>query len=259
VSRKRQTAVFDPLPASNAQILALIRNYRAAQVIPLHFHDRDQLVFATCGVMTVTTNDGAWVVPAHRAVWIPAKTEHTITMSGLVAMRTLYLKPRLAESLPRTCCVVNISDLLKELILHACKSGSLGRRVSWQSHLIDVILDQLRAINVAPLQLTLPEDPRAMRVAEVLMADPADPRRLTQIARVSGASHRTIERLFVDETGMTFGKWRQQLRLMHAMRLLGGGAKVTRAALDAGYGTPSAFIATFRKALGATPARYFNS
>lgn len=207
--------------------------------------------------MTVTTNDGAWVVPAYRAVWIPARTTHTIAMSGVVAMRTLYLKPRLAESLPRTCCVVNIPALLKELILDACKVGSLGRRVSGQSHLIDVIVDQLRSVNVAPLQLTLPEDPRALRVADLLSTDPSDARPLAQIARVSGASRRTIERLFVDETGMTFGKWRQQLRLMHAMRLLGGGAKVTLAALEAGYSTPSAFIAAFRKALGLTPAKYF--
>ena len=223
----------------------------------MHFHDRDQLVFASRGVMTVTTNDGAWVVPAYRAVWIPARTTHTIAMSGVVAMRTLYLKPRLAESLPRTCCVVNIPALLKELILDACKVGSLGRRVSGQGHLIDVIVDQLRSVNVAPLQLTLPEDPRALRVADLLLTDPSDARPLAQIAPVSGASRRTIERLFVDETGMTFGKWRQQLRLMHAMRLLGGGAKVTLAALEAGYSTPSAFIAAFRKALGLTPAKYF--
>jgi AraC-like DNA-binding protein len=66
-----------------------------------------------------------------------------------------------------------------------------------------------------------------------------------------------VERLFQEETGMTLGKWRQQLRLMQAMRLLGEGAKVTHAALEAGYSTPSAFIAAFRKSLGTTPAAYF--
>ncbi len=174
-------------------------------------------------------------------------------------MRTLYLKPRLAESLSRECCVVNVSTLLKELILQACRCSSLERRVAWQSHLIEVILDQLRATKVAPLQLSLPEDPRALRVAEVLLADPSDPRPLAKIARTSGASRRTIERLFANETGSTFGKWRQQLRLMQAMRLLGGGAKVTHAALEAGYSTPSAFIAAFRKTLGSTPTRYFRN
>jgi len=58
---------------------------------------------------------------------------------------------------------------------------------------------------------------------------------------------------------MTLGKWRQQLRLMQAMRLLAEGAKVTHAALEAGYGTPSAFISMFRKSLGTTPARFFEA
>ena len=247
------------MPRGSAAIVTLTRDYEAGHKIPLHFHDRDQLVFASRGVMTVTANDGAWVVPVHRAVWIPARTAHTIAMSGNVAMRTLYLKPRLAESLSRECCVVNVSTLLKELILQACRCSSLERRVAWQSHLIEVILDQLRATKVAPLQLSLPEDPRALRVAEVLLADPSDPRPLAKIARTSGASRRTIERLFANETGSTFGKWRQQLRLMQAMRLLGGGAKVTHAALEAGYSTPSAFIAAFRKTLGSTPTRYFRN
>ena len=257
VSKKRQTAIFSPLPRGRAIIVTLSRDYAPGHRITLHFHDRDQLVYASRGVMTVTTNDGAWVVPAHRAVWIPARTAHAITMSGNVAMRTLYLKPRIAESLSRECCVVNVPGLLKELILEACRHGSLGRGVAGQCHLIDVILDQLRTIKVAPLQLSLPEDPRALRVAEVLQGDPSDQRPLAQIARSSGASRRTIERLFVEETGTTFGKWRQQLRLMQAMRLLGGGAKVTHAALEAGYSTSSAFIAAFRKMLGSTPTRYF--
>jgi AraC-like DNA-binding protein/quercetin dioxygenase-like cupin family protein len=257
MSNKRQSAVLDPLPRGSAVIMTLSRDYAAGHRISLHFHDRDQLVFASRGVMTVTANDATWVVPAHRAVWIPARTGHMIAMSGNVAMRTLYLKPRLAESLPPQCCVVNVSALLKELILQACRCGSLGRLISWQSHLVDVILDQLRTIKVAPLQLSLPEDPRALRVAEVLLADPSDPRTLKEIARASGASHRTIERLFWEETGSTFGKWRQQLRLMQAMRLLGAGAKVTYAALEAGYSTPSAFIAAFRKTLGSTPTQYF--
>jgi AraC-like DNA-binding protein len=66
-----------------------------------------------------------------------------------------------------------------------------------------------------------------------------------------------VERLFHDDVGMSFGKWRQQLRLMQAMRLLAEGAKVTHAALEAGYSTPSGFIFMFRKSLGTTPARFF--
>ncbi|MGA8028186.1 MAG: helix-turn-helix transcriptional regulator [Bryobacteraceae bacterium] len=259
MSHKRQIGIFDKVRDTRSQIVPLTHDYRAGHVVPAHFHDRDQLVYASRGVMTVRTSSGTWVVPTHRAVWIPAAVPHTITMSGAVAMRTLYLKPRLASALPRGCCVVNVPPLLNELILHACKSAGLKKSVPWQHHLIDVILDQLRAIQMVPLQLPNLSDPRALRVAEILMTDTDSRLPLKQICRAAGASKRTVERLFQEEAGMTFGKWRQQLRFMQAMRLLGEGAKVTHAALAAGYSAPSAFTAAFRRALGTTPTRYFRA
>ena len=257
MSQKRQNAYFDRARDRRSQITTLTHDYPPGCVIPLHFHDRDQLVYASRGVMTVRTGEGTWVVPPYRAVWIPAATSHTITMSGTVAMRTLYLKPRLAGNLPRDCCVINVSPLLKELILHACTFNALRKQIKSQQHLIDVMVDQLEVVQLVPLQLPHLSDPRAARIAEVLMADPGDHRTLAQICKLGGASKRTVERLFQEEVGMTFGRWRQQLRLMQAMRLLAEGAKVTHAALEAGYSTPSAFISMFRKSLGTTPTLYF--
>ena len=256
---KTRHAAFDRLAASGAWIVTLAKSYPAGYVIPLHFHDRDQLVYASSGVMTVGTETGIWIVPPHRAVWIPKSVPHTITMSGDVAMRTLYLKPRLATSLPRNCGVVNVSALLKELILCCCGAGALRGRVTTERHLIDVILDQLHAIELVPLQLPGLSDPRAKRVAAALLAEPADSRSLDEMCRSSGASRRTVERLYRHETGMTLGKWRQQLRLMHAMRLLAEGAKVTHAALASGYSSASSFVAAFHKVLGTTPTRYLRT
>jgi AraC-like DNA-binding protein len=255
--QKRQAAVFDRLGNTRSHIKTLLRDYCAGHVIPLHFHDFDQLVYASRGVMTVRTGGGTWVVPTQRAVWIPAAVPHEITMSGIVAMRTLYLRARLAKALPRNCCVVNVSPLLRELILQACTCSTLNKSIKWQRHLIDLILDQLEAIQRVPLQLPNPLDPRAVRIVDALLADPGGRRPLAQICKASGASKRTAERLFQHDVGMTLGRWRQQLRLMKAMQLLAEGAKVTHAALEAGYSTPSAFISMFRKSLGTTPARFF--
>lgn len=257
--QKRQTAIFDRLGDSPSHITTLTHDYAAGHVIPLHFHDRDQLVYASRGVMTVRTGDGTWVVPTYRAVWIPAKVPHTITMSGIVAMRTLYLKPRLARALPRDCCVVNVSPLLKELTLHACAFASLRKTIPWQRHLIEVIIDQLETIQMVPLQLPNPTDPRALRIAQALLIDPSESRPLRQLCKAAGAGKRTVERLFQEDVGISFGKWRQQLRLMRAMQLLAEGKKVTHAALEAGYSTPSAFISMFRKTLGTTPGLYFRT
>lgn len=174
-------------------------------------------------------------------------------------MRTLYLRPGLAVAMPRSCCVISISPLLKELIVHACHTASLHRKILWQRHLIDVILDQLRAIQIVPLRLPNPTDVRALRIAQILQAHPDDHRPLARLCKIAGASKRTVERLFQEDIGMSFGKWRQQLRLIQAMRFLAEGAKVTHAALEAGYSSPSAFISMFRKALGTTPTLYFKN
>jgi len=153
--------------------------------------------------------------------------------------------------------VVSVSTLLRELILQACTFPALRKRVKAEAHLIDVIIDQLKIVEIAPLQLIHPTDPRAARVAEVLSNDPGDTRPLEEVCQCAGASRRTIERLFQSETNMSLGQWRQQLRLARSLRLLAEGQKITRVATEMGYSTPSAFIAMFRRALGTTPRRYF--
>jgi AraC-like DNA-binding protein len=240
-------------------VTTLTYDFVPGHTIPEHFHPEDQLVYACRGVMNVRTSEGAWVVPAQRAVWIPAKIPHSIVMSGAVSMRTIYFRSRLVRRLPRTCCVVNVSPVLQELILHACTYPRLGRRSKIQAQLIAVIIDQLGMVRTIPLQLPSLSDPRAVRVAEALERDPSEQRSLEAVCQQAGASKRTIERLFQQETHLSLGKWRQQLRLTRSLQLLAAGEKITHAALEAGYSTPSAFIAMFRKTLGTTPGRYFAS
>jgi len=246
-------------PKLSSPVTTLVYEFAHGHVIPEHFHPEDQLVYASLGVMTVRTTQGTWVVPAQRAVWIPARTPHSIVMSGPVSMRTLYLRARMVRRLPRTCCVVNVSTLLQELILHACTYTKLSRRSRIHAHLIDVLIDQLETVGAIPLQLPNPCDERAVRVAEILQRNPADSKSLEATCKQAGASKRTIERIFHAETRLSLGKWRQQLRLMRSLQLLAAGEKITHAALEAGYSTPSAFIAMFRKTLGTTPRRYFEN
>jgi AraC-like DNA-binding protein len=251
---RQQVEICPRLPSP---VTALAFDLEHGRVIPQHLHLEDQLVYACQGVMTVRTGAGTWVVPAQRAVWIPAGTPHSVQMSGAVSMRTIYLRARMVRGLPRACCVTNVSPLLQHLIVHLCSYGKLSRRTKIQAHLIDVLIDQLEAVKTVPLQLPTPADPRAARVAAALQSDPGEARSVDRACKQAGASKRTIERLFRQETRVSLGKWRQQLRLLRSLQLLAAGEKITSAALEAGYSTPSAFIAMFRKALGTTPGKYF--
>lgn len=154
---------------------------------------------------------------------------------------------------------MNVSALLKELILHACNFPRLNRRVPAERRIIEIIVDQLETADSIPLQLPQPSDPRAVRIVQALLANPGRHKTLERYCRDCGASKRTVQRLFIAETKMTFGRWRQQLRLLHGMQLLASGEKVAGAALEAGYGSTSAFISMFRKQLGTTPTRYFRN
>jgi AraC-like DNA-binding protein len=240
----------------NAEVATVAADLPHGHVIPEHSHPEDQLLFASQGVMTVATQQGTWVVPPQRAVWIPAGTEHSVMISGQVFMRTLYLLPRLGRALPQRCFVMNVSLLLRELILHACTFQRLRVRTQMERRVIEILVDQLKAVETIPLQLPHPADARARRVAEALFADPGDAKTLDRLCAECGASKRTIQRLFLQETGISFSRWRQQLRLLYATQKLAAGDKVTTAALDAGYNSTSAFISMFRKHLGTTPARY---
>ena len=134
---------------------------------------------------------------------------------------------------------------------------TLDKRIRARRHLIGVTRDLLRSSQTIPLQLPRPVDPRALKVADFLFSDPGSPVPTEEICTRAGASKRTIERLFQQDTRLTLGRWRQQLRLMHSMRLLAQGMKINSVALEAGYSSPSAFILMFKSVLGTTPGQYF--
>jgi AraC-like DNA-binding protein len=229
----------------------------AGQRIETHQHAWHQLVFATEGAMRVDTLTGCWVVPPDRAVWIPAGFEHAIQMTGAVRMRTVYLRPGLAERLPQSCGVIFVTPLLRELVLETVQRGMLLLTIPEQARLAAVLADQALRTPEAPLQLELPVDPRARAVATKAQADLSQVIPIQELVQGCGASVRTIERLFVQETGLTFGRWLRRVRALHAIERLAAGDSVTDAALAVGYDCTSAFIAMFKRVIGTTPGSYY--
>jgi len=240
-----------------------VRTISVAWARPYTWRDRlseewGQILFVTRGMMTVHTEAGLWVVPAHQAVWVPPGVRHSVEVAGGVAMRSLYLARSLKRrSLPEACRVIEISPLLREILRRALRLDTLDRRIAGQRHLLEVLLDEITVLPLVPLDLPMPRDPRAARAAALIRDDPAAPHTLAEVARAAAASARTLERLFRDETGLPFGVWRQRARLLRALQLLAENDTVAGAAGAVGYESTSAFVAAFRRALGTTPGRYF--
>lgn len=224
-----------------------------------HAHPFGQLVHAAEGLMRVHTRLGSWVVPPGRAVWIPAALDHEVEMVTSVAMRTAYVVAAALPGAPKGPCVIEVTPLLRELILEASRRPRPYPLGGADERLFQVLLDNVSFRDVAPLHLPSPRSTHLQALASRLRSNPADRRTLSAWARATGTSARTLARTFRQETGLSFGAWRAQLRLMHALEFLARGRAVTEVALAVGYGSTSAFIETFRRHLGTTPGEYFSA
>src|ERR1700733_2719572 len=182
MSQTRHTFLFDKSGRRIAEMAGGSWDFAHGHVIKRHSHVEDQLLFPPEGVMTVETSEGIWVVPPLRAVWIPAETAHGVAMSGRVSMRTLYLSPKLCRTIPRRCLVINISSLLRELILHACEFSKLRMKVPAERHVIELIRDQMKLVDSIPVQLPHPTDPRARKLADRLRANPCEQQSLEALS-----------------------------------------------------------------------------
>ena len=223
-----------------------------------HFHKRAQLVYAASGVMVVKTRPGTWVIPPQRAVWVPNGVEHETRTIGPVAMRTVYVAPRAARKLSPHCCVVNVSELLRALILRAAALPVNYDRNGPDARIMQMILDEIKSSRALPLHLPMPKHQRIGDLCAALLQNPGSTEPLEFLAKKVGMSKRTAERLFVKETKITFSRWRQQARLLTALTHLAAGHSVKQAAFNSGYSSQSAFTSLFKRTFGTTPYRYFS-
>jgi AraC-like DNA-binding protein len=225
---------------------------------PWHARRRARLIHVSDGVLTVRMQGSRWVVPPGHAIWIMPDVLHSLHASRPLQLYSLYANAD-AAPLPAKSGAV-ISDTLVQALLAAVAGIPLDVPFDESAaRLAQVLLDRLALLPDAPLGLIWPQDARIQRIADALSADPAQSAVLEELAVSAGVTGRTAARLFVRETGQTFGQWRQQLRLLIALEHLGAGASVTQVALEVGYNDASSFIAVFRDVFGDTPARYFRS
>jgi AraC-like DNA-binding protein len=225
------------------------------QWIDWHEHAEHQVVWVSSGVANVRIRDGrTWVLPPSVALWLPAGLPHTTGASALTTMRSAYLRPdRCPLDLPAPT-VLAVPGVLRELLIHLCVDDmSADERERAEA----VVFDLVQPVSVTTIGVPEPTDERLGPIAAGLRADPADDRQLAEWGRQVGASARNLARLFIADTGLTFGQWRTQLRLQAALPLLADGMAINRVASRVGYATPSAFVAAFRRAVGVSPGAYF--
>mgnify|MGYP002149875739 CR=1 FL=1 len=101
----------------------------------------------------------------------------------------------------------------------------------------------------------MPQDKRLRMLCEAVVADPTQHESLADWAADTGASPRTVARLFRQELGSSFTQWRQQVVLAKAVALAAARTPMGQIAAELGY-NPSAFSAMVRRTVGMPPGRF---
>jgi AraC-like DNA-binding protein len=236
-------------------VAAMAKTWAAGERIPLHIHRRGQLLHAVTGIMRVETAEAAWIIPPARALWLPPQLPHHITMRSRLEMRTIYIAASACETLPQQPVLVEISGLLRELILALLEEPVAYDESGRGGSVARLILTELTRLRERRLEVPMPRDPRALRIARALLDDSSIAHDLDRWADKAGASRRTLARIFRSETGLGFAEWRARLRAIDGLAQLSDGASVAETAASVGYASPSAFSAMIHRTLGSSPRR----
>ena len=264
------------VPSRERPVRAKARQLAAdTQVMP-HSHPWAQVAISTTGVIRLTVDRGTYIVPPSRALWIPPGVEHAVTMVESADLRTLYFHQprgrcgpgalgggsadRAEQAAWRQCRVLEVSELLRALVREMPTAPDdspplTPAELLRERHLSALIRDELARANAVKLGVDLPHDKRLRHLCEAVLADPTRHETLAAWARDTGASPRTVARLFRQELGSTFTQWRQQVVLAKAVSLAAGRRPMGQIAAELGY-SPSAFSAMVRRALGQPPGRF---
>ena len=247
------------LGESSRAIVARRSSYARGHHVKPHWHARAQFIFAVAGTMRVRTPRHAWIVPPSRALWVPSHTVHEIQMHGVVEMRSLYVNDAAGAGMPSTCVVLNVTPLLRELVVRAVALPVRYDEDGDDGVLMRLLMAEIRRLPQCALDLPLPESPDLTQLCERLLTDLSTRRPCGLDADDMNTSTRTLYRRFVRETGITFARWKQQARLLESIRRLAEGMPVTTVALDLGYESPSAFSTMFRRSLGIAPRAFIKT
>lgn len=248
-------AVLDATPRA---VVAVRTEYEYGHCLPLHTHRRSQLLYGSKGVMQVTTSLGTWVVPPQRSVWIPPQVPHEVLFLG-VTTHSLYIEPAESVVTEERCRVIDVSPLMRNLLHEAVDMPLEYEEEGRDGILIKLLLHEIQRANQLALHIPMPTHERLLAICKTFLLTPDINVTPIRWAESLFISLRTFNRLFREQTGLSFGQWRQRACVVLALARLAEGHSVTTIALEMGYDSPAAFATMFRRTLGRPPSFYLSS
>lgn len=249
----------DDFEATPRPIIAVGNDYASGLARASHRHKRNQLLYGATGLMIVGTEQGRWIVPPQRAVWIPAGIYHDVHAVGPVTTRSIFLEPKASAKLPRQCQVLGITPLACALLLEAVDLPAKYDINGRAGLIMRLLIREIETLPTLPLNVVFPISPKLVARCRAFLDNPTPHETIEDWCDALALSRRSFTRLFREQTGSSFAAWCRQACVVAALPRLAAGDSITTIALDFGYANPSAFTQMFKSITGVPPSAYASS
>lgn len=241
---------------SDKQFITNTIEMPSGYVDDFHSHPWHQIVFPRQGLIQSDIDGKSGIVPHNGMLYIPANTIHKSVAITDTQFLAIYLNPNKHVQFGEKPKSYRVNAFLKELIQLLFENDTLSQPESNIANVLMVLRDQIEVAKSYEIPLLIPRDKRLLSIFIQLKHQPDLPYTLKEWATKVGASERTLSRLCSKEFSQSFSLWRQSIRLVLSLQLLGSKMSVQEIALELGYASDSAYVQAFKKLFKQTPRKY---
>lgn len=253
----KQLAHYEHLETVPRPVAGMAKKYPAGYEGYRHHHARAQFLYSASGSMRLTMDLGCWIIPPRRAVWIPAGYIHQTGNIGELEMRSLYIdSTKKLKTTPGAPRMLRVSALLHELVLRVIDMPIEYDEHGHDGQIVQTLLGEIDWTSIHPVSLPSFKNERLQRLERWLLRYPGDRNTVEQWAAKLQISPRTLTRLVLRETDLSFQVWRDHIRTFVAIPMLTEGRSLAEIADFLGYDTAWGFTSMFKRVTGKVPSQY---
>jgi AraC-like DNA-binding protein/mannose-6-phosphate isomerase-like protein (cupin superfamily) len=244
------TAIFQPFPMLTGR-RAQIWRHRPEYRRPRHFHDEPELNVVVAGSCELGVGDRVYRLSAGQMVLFQPGQDHVLLQgSDDLDLFVLALSPELADralgphAVSAACGVIATLPAVEGAAAELCQ---IEDGAACETQLADRFAQAKRRASSSHVL--------ARRAVQIAREEPSVSG--AALARRLSTAPSFVSRRFHTELGVPLVEYRARMKLMRFIALVDSGHPLTRAALDAEFGSYAQCHRVFRRAVGCSPSEYF--
>lgn len=208
-----------------------------------HSHEYPHLIHVVSGAADLVVEGRPIRLGPKENLWLAPNVEHSARYTQESVVFGPFLSPQTIPPNP-----IQLLGIVPDLTRLVATILGAGPRTREEVHVFRVALDEvLSTMRLDCFPLLTPAHPAARAVAQACIASSST---LNELAALAGTSPRHMQRLFRDETGLSFTSWRARARLNVAVARLRGGTSLQAAATASGYASRAGLLKALSRETG---------